>query len=179
MDGRAVPEAGQFDSVDQPHPQRLGRGASVIQTVKGIVIGQGQQLDAASVRAFHQHRGRQHAVGRGAVAMQVDIHSVRVLLGGCGTQRVTTLADARALVRVRQIGLGRNGRQDHFATSAVCYYAGHTPPLAPFVKQIIDFVPLLLFFIVYKLEPRAIELAGFNLTLGGIFSATAVLIISS
>ncbi|GAB6389873.1 septation protein A [Stutzerimonas marianensis] len=51
--------------------------------------------------------------------------------------------------------------------------------MAPFVKQIIDFVPLLLFFIVYKLEPRAIELAGFNLTLGGIFSATAVLIISS
>ena len=28
------------------------------------------------------------------------------------------------------------------------------------MKQFIDFIPLILFFIVYKLEPRAIELAG-------------------
>jgi len=44
------------------------------------------------------------------------------------------------------------------------------------VKQFIDFIPLILFFIVYKMEPRAIELAGHELTLGGVFSATAVLI---
>ncbi|WP_041770368.1 septation protein A [Metapseudomonas resinovorans] len=47
------------------------------------------------------------------------------------------------------------------------------------MKQFIDFIPLVLFFIVYKLEPRAIELAGNTYMLGGIFSATAVLIISS
>ncbi|MCO6055503.1 septation protein A [Pseudomonas sp. MOB-449] len=47
------------------------------------------------------------------------------------------------------------------------------------MKQFIDFIPLVLFFIVYKLEPRAIELAGHTYMLGGIFSATAVLIISS
>jgi len=47
------------------------------------------------------------------------------------------------------------------------------------VKQFIDFIPLILFFIVYKLEPRAIELAGHSITLGGIFSATAVLILAS
>lgn len=51
--------------------------------------------------------------------------------------------------------------------------------MAPFVKQIIDFVPLLLFFIVYKLEPRAVELGDFSLMFGGIYSATAILIISS
>ncbi|MBU3057121.1 septation protein A [Pseudomonas indica] len=47
------------------------------------------------------------------------------------------------------------------------------------MKQFIDFIPLILFFIVYKLEPRAVELAGQSFTLGGIFSATAVLIAAS
>lgn len=47
------------------------------------------------------------------------------------------------------------------------------------MKQFIDFIPLILFFIVYKLEPRAVELAGQTFTLGGIFSATAVLILAS
>ncbi|WP_277052215.1 septation protein A [Zestomonas thermotolerans] len=47
------------------------------------------------------------------------------------------------------------------------------------MKQFIDFIPLILFFIVYKLDPHSIELAGHELTLGGIFSATAVLILSS
>ena len=47
------------------------------------------------------------------------------------------------------------------------------------MKQFIDFIPLLLFFIVYKLDPRVIDLAGHELTFGGIYSATAVLIISS
>lgn len=47
------------------------------------------------------------------------------------------------------------------------------------MKQFIDFIPLILFFIVYKLDPRAVEVLGQSYTLGGIFSATAVLIISS
>ncbi len=53
-----------------------------------------------------------------------------------------------------------------------------TPLVVP-VKQFIDFIPLLLFFIVFKLEPRELELLGHSWTLGGIFSATAVLIASS
>jgi intracellular septation protein len=65
------------------------------------------------------------------------------------------------------------------AKSAVCYYAGHIPLLALSVKQIVDFIPLLLFFAVYKLEPRTVELADLSVTVGGIFSATAVLIASS
>ena len=51
--------------------------------------------------------------------------------------------------------------------------------LAATVKQFIDFIPLLLFFIVYKIEPRIVEIAGHSLTFGGIFSATAMLILSS
>ncbi|HZJ94926.1 MAG TPA: septation protein A [Thiopseudomonas sp.] len=47
------------------------------------------------------------------------------------------------------------------------------------MKQFIDFIPLILFFIVFKLEPRDLELAGQTFSVGGIFSATAMLIISS
>lgn len=47
------------------------------------------------------------------------------------------------------------------------------------MKQFIDFIPLLLFFIVYKLDPRVVDLAGHDFQLGGIYSATKVLIISS
>lgn len=70
-------------------------------------------------------------------------------------------------------------RRQRSAESAVCYYAAHIPLLALFVKQIVDFIPLLLFFVVYKLEPRTFELADLNVTVGGIFNATAALIISS
>ncbi len=47
------------------------------------------------------------------------------------------------------------------------------------MKQFIDFIPLLLFFLVYKLDPRMVDLAGHDFELGGIYSATKVLIISS
>ena len=55
----------------------------------------------------------------------------------------------------------------------------HILLLAATVKQFIDFIPLLLFFIVYKIEPRIVEIAGHSLTVGGIYSATAMLIVSS
>jgi intracellular septation protein len=51
--------------------------------------------------------------------------------------------------------------------------------LAATVKQFIDFIPLILFFIVFKLDPHTVEFAGHSLQLGGIFSATAVLIAAS
>ena len=47
------------------------------------------------------------------------------------------------------------------------------------MKQFIDFIPLLLFFIVFMLDPRTVEFAGQSIELGGIFSATGVLIASS
>ena len=55
----------------------------------------------------------------------------------------------------------------------------HILLLAAIVKQFIDFIPLLLFFIVYKTEPRAVDILGNTYMVGGIFSATAMLIISS
>jgi len=47
------------------------------------------------------------------------------------------------------------------------------------VKQFIDFIPLILFFIVYKISPQAVDILGHSFMVGGIFSATAVLIASS
>lgn len=47
------------------------------------------------------------------------------------------------------------------------------------MKQLIDFVPLILFFLIYKLDPRPVDALGFTFELGGPFSATAVLMATS
>ncbi|WP_330924770.1 septation protein IspZ [Candidatus Sororendozoicomonas aggregata] len=47
------------------------------------------------------------------------------------------------------------------------------------MKQLIDFIPLIAFLVVYKMDPRMVELAGHPFELGGPFSATFVLMIIS
>ena len=47
------------------------------------------------------------------------------------------------------------------------------------MKQIIDFIPLIAFFTVYKMDPRLISFADTQYELGGPFSATMVLMITS
>ncbi|WP_211829458.1 septation protein A [Kistimonas asteriae] len=47
------------------------------------------------------------------------------------------------------------------------------------MKQFIDFLPLLIFFIVYKIDPRPVSLAGHEFEFGGIFSATMMLIVAT
>ncbi len=47
------------------------------------------------------------------------------------------------------------------------------------MKQIIDFIPLIAFFTVYKMDPRLISFADTQYDLGGPFSATMVLMITS
>ena len=43
------------------------------------------------------------------------------------------------------------------------------------MKQLAEFVPIVLFFIVYQMKGTSVELGGWSHTLDGIFSATAVL----
>ena len=47
------------------------------------------------------------------------------------------------------------------------------------MKQLAEFVPIALFFIVYQLKGEQISLAGWEYTFDGIFSATAVLMIAT
>ena len=47
------------------------------------------------------------------------------------------------------------------------------------MKQIAEFLPIALFFIVYQLKGNSIELAGWEYTFDGIFSATAVLMLAT
>jgi len=47
------------------------------------------------------------------------------------------------------------------------------------MKQLIDFIPLILFFLVYKMDPRLVSLGGTEIELGGPFSATLVLMATS
>ncbi len=47
------------------------------------------------------------------------------------------------------------------------------------MKQLIDFIPLIVFLVVYKMDPRSLELWGNHVELGGPFSATMVLMLAS
>ncbi|AMO55868.1 septation protein IspZ [Endozoicomonas montiporae] len=47
------------------------------------------------------------------------------------------------------------------------------------MKQLIDFIPLIVFFTIYKMDPRTMELAGQSFELGGPFSATLALMVAS
>lgn len=47
------------------------------------------------------------------------------------------------------------------------------------MKQFLDFVPLVLFLIVYKMEERIINVLGYDYTLGGVFSATEILVVAT
>ncbi len=47
------------------------------------------------------------------------------------------------------------------------------------MKQFIDFLPLIIFFIITKMAPRDVTLLGYTFEFGGVISATAVLILSS
>ena len=47
------------------------------------------------------------------------------------------------------------------------------------MKQILELLPIALFFITYKMSGETLEIGGWSYELNGIFSATAVLIIAS
>lgn len=47
------------------------------------------------------------------------------------------------------------------------------------MRQILDLIPLILFFIAYKMDGQSLELLSHSHTFDGIFSATAVLMIAS
>lgn len=150
MDGGAAPGTGQLDAIDQLHAQLLRRLTGLVQPFEGVVVGQGQDSHASLVRTRNQNRGRQGAVGGRAMAVQINIHRT------IKPQVSWRFRYQGCLLLCRDILL-----------------------LAATVKQFIDFIPLFLFFIVYKIDPRVVDLAGHEVTLGGIYSATAVLIISS
>jgi intracellular septation protein len=45
------------------------------------------------------------------------------------------------------------------------------------MKQFLEYIPLVFFLIVYKLDERVLTLGGYEFTVGGVFSATLVLIV--
>lgn len=47
------------------------------------------------------------------------------------------------------------------------------------MKQILDLIPLILFFVAFKMDGETLELFGFSHQFDGIFSATAVLIVAT
>lgn len=74
MNGGTAPGAGQLDTVDQFDTESSGRLVGFRQAFQSVVVGQRQQPDAFLVGPLHQGGGREHAIGGGTVAMQIDTH---------------------------------------------------------------------------------------------------------
>ena len=47
------------------------------------------------------------------------------------------------------------------------------------MKQFLEYIPLVFFLIFYKMDPRLVSLGGLEFEVGGIYSATAVLIVGT
>ncbi|HTR00932.1 MAG TPA: inner membrane-spanning protein YciB [Candidatus Acidoferrum sp.] len=47
------------------------------------------------------------------------------------------------------------------------------------MKAFLEYIPLVFFLLIYKLKERVVQVAGFEFTIGGIYSATAVLMIGT
>lgn len=45
------------------------------------------------------------------------------------------------------------------------------------MKQFLEYIPLVFFLIVYKLDERLLSVGGYEFTIGGVYSATLVLIV--
>lgn len=72
MNRPALPQTRQFDTVDQLHPHRVRRLTRRGQPPERVVIGQGKMTDALTGGSGHQIGGCQRAIGRRAVAMQIN-----------------------------------------------------------------------------------------------------------
>ena len=69
---QAAPLDRDFHAIDEAHPFCLGHRAGLGQTVKVVVVGQGQHLDLVRRRTTHELGRRQQTVGGGGVAVEVD-----------------------------------------------------------------------------------------------------------
>jgi len=47
------------------------------------------------------------------------------------------------------------------------------------MKVFLEYIPLILFLVFYKMDPSTFEIAGLEFSVGGIYSATAILMIST
>lgn len=47
------------------------------------------------------------------------------------------------------------------------------------MKVFLEYIPLILFLVIYKLEPRTVTALGVDVSVGGIYSATALLMLST
>jgi len=74
MNGGAPPGAGQLDAIDKLHTERKRRSPGLGEPFKGIVIGQREHFYAVLMGTRDEYRGREGAIGSGAVAVQVDVH---------------------------------------------------------------------------------------------------------
>ncbi len=73
MQGLPAPANRNFDTIDKHNAMLGSSSASFIQPTHLVVIGQGEHLDAARGRMFHQLRGGQQPVGSRGMAVKINV----------------------------------------------------------------------------------------------------------
>ena len=139
VDGPPPPADGDLDPGDQRQPQLLRGGLGLHQAIQGVVIGEGQDPNSNRGGTRHQFRGPKGAVGGGGMGVKVmqAVHQGNVTL--------TSAASWRKMVCNSQIFTVREPWAPFPFRGQVRYYFS-TP-----MKLLLDFFPILLFFIAYKL----------------------------
>jgi hypothetical protein len=86
----ASPAGGQLHARHEVDVRGVAGRAGLAQPRRGVVVGQRQRGHAAAARPLDQMRGRQHAIGKMAVRVEIDegfiacIHSgVRMIRAAC------------------------------------------------------------------------------------------------
>src|SRR5210317_771101 len=86
----------------------------------------------------------------------------------CGSQRSRSLHSTLDLLK-----------QSAEAGMLVYCHRGNNRLTLSIMKQLLEFIPIILFFTVYQFDGETFEIMGWSHTVAGIYTATAVLIVAT
>ena len=161
------PAAGELHTRHQPQPGDTARDQRGGLAVAGqrVVVGDGQLLHTPCVRTVQEGLGWQDTVRGRGMGVKIHQHNLRAPL--CSATRCALNWRTIARPRMRRPAAQR---QDGMVTRGPDRFA---------MKQLAEFIPIALFFIVYQMDGDTVSLANWTHTIDGIFSATAVLMLAT
>ena len=154
VDRHSLPATGQLN----PRHQLQARRGQIMVTnfkiaIDGVVVGNGQHGDTGIHGPAQQLLRCQRAIGRAGMGVEVNQHNLYTL-GSAATGITRTLP----------------GQPNDYGTSR--------SPVES-MKQLLEFIPIVLFFVIYKMDGQVITLGQWSHEVDGIFSATAALMIAT
>ena len=155
VDRNAGPAAGQFDARHELQARRSQlRGIAHRKVaIQRVMIGDRQHFDAVGHRSGEQLMRAERPIGSARMGVEVNQHNLYTL-GSAATGNTRTLP----------------GQPNDYGTSR--------SPIES-MKQLLEFIPIVLFFVIYKMDGDVITIGQWSHEVDGIFSATAALMIAT